>query len=181
MRPSLQFSIYCSTRLPVSLPLGIPPPPPTYAWSCAQCPGSSARSWLEIRGKEEAGLQSTGPKRESWNVGDRRQPGEKLWKQKKRTWITAWASSRGWPEKVGGGGALLLSYTPAGVTGSNEWTNEWRDRADCWNKINRTHLCLFLQPLESVLRLSHDVRWSCRWVVVRKLRHVSVPGGRSEV
>ena len=57
-----------------------------------------------------------------------------------------------------------------------------RDRTDHQkNKINHTHLRLFLQPLQSVLRLCHNVCWSCWWVVIGKLRHVSVPGGRSEV
>ena len=57
-----------------------------------------------------------------------------------------------------------------------------RDRTDHQkNKINHTHLSLFLQPLQSVLRFCHNVCWSCWWVVIGKLRHVSVPGGWSEV
>ena len=38
-----------------------------------------------------------------------------------RTWTTAGAPSRGWPVVHSGGGTSLQCYTPAGVTGSNEW------------------------------------------------------------
>ena len=66
-----------------------------------------------------AKLQSAGPQRESGRVVDWRQSGEELWKRKWRRWTTAGAPSRGWPVTDRGGGALLLSYTPTGVTGSN--------------------------------------------------------------
>ena len=51
---------------------------------------------------------------------DPRQPDEELWKQNWRTWTTCGAPSRGWPATDRDGGALLLPYMSAGVTGSNE-------------------------------------------------------------
>ena len=62
-------------------------------------------------------LQSTGSKTESGSMVDWRQPGEELWKWKWRRWTTAGAPSRGWPVTDRGGGASLLPYTPAGMTG----------------------------------------------------------------
>ena len=46
-------------------------------------------------------------------------PGEELWKRKWRRWTTAGAPSRGWSVTDRGGGASLLPYPPAGVTGGN--------------------------------------------------------------
>ena len=70
------------------------------------------------------------------------------------------------------------SYTLLGQTTQGKA----RDRTDHQkNKINHTHLRLFLQPLQSVLCFCHNVCWSCWRVVIGKLRHVSMPGGRSEV
>ena len=65
-------------------------------------------------------LQSTRPQRENGSVVDWRQPGKELWKRKWRTWPTAGAPSRGWPVTDRGGGASLLLYAPAGVTGSDD-------------------------------------------------------------
>ena len=45
--------------------------------------------------------------------------------QKRRTWTTAEAPSRGWLVTGRGGGALSLPSTSAGVAGSIERMNEW--------------------------------------------------------
>ena len=81
-------------------------------------------------------LQSTGPQRESASVVDRRQPGEELWKRKWRTWTTAGAPSRGWPETVRGQGALLLPSTPAGVTGSKDEDDRHQYNCRCLTQLH---------------------------------------------